>query len=94
MCYALREVIPMNVTISIPDDVAEQLERRAADVGQSVPAYASRVVADTVTRPTLDDILAPVRDDFSRSGMTEGELLDLGRSALAEVRQAKKAKPA
>jgi predicted transcriptional regulator len=84
----------MDVTISIPDEVAERLERRAADVGQSVPAYAARVVADTVTRPTLDEILAPVRENFARSGMTEDQLIDLGRTALAEVRRAKQATPA
>jgi predicted transcriptional regulator len=84
----------MNVTISLPDDVAKKLEQRAAGMGQSVPAYASRVVADNVTRPTLDEILAPVREDFVRSGMTDAELMDLGRIALAEARQAKKAKSA
>ena len=84
----------MDVTISIPDDVAERLERRAADVGQSVPAYASRVVADTVTRPTLDELYAPIRENVARSRMTADELMELGRTALAEVRQAKKAKTA
>jgi hypothetical protein len=84
----------MDVTISIPDDVAEKLERRAADVGQSVPVYVSRVVTETVTRPTLDEILAAVRENFARSSMTEDELLVLGRAALDEVRQTKKVRSA
>ena len=82
----------MNVIISIPDDVAERLERRAADVGQSVPAYASQLVTASITKPTLDEILAPVRADFAKSGMSDDELLNFFRGELDAHRLEKKAK--
>ncbi len=61
----------MDMTISIPDDVAARLEKRAAVSGQSVPAYTARLVADTVTKPTIDELLAPIRADFAKTGMSE-----------------------
>jgi hypothetical protein len=84
----------MDMMISIPDEVAVKLKERAETSGQTVPAYAAKLVADNVTKPTIDELLAPVREDFARSGMTEDELLNLGRMALNAVRQEKKAKTA
>jgi hypothetical protein len=82
----------MEMTISIPDDVASKLEKRAAGAGQTLPAYTAQLVAETVDKPTIDELLAPVRADFAKSGMSEDELLDLGRDMLTAVRQDKKAK--
>jgi hypothetical protein len=82
----------MNVMISLPDDVAEKLEQRAADVGQSVPAYASQLVAASITKPTLDEILGPVRADFAKSGMSDDELLNFLRGELDGHRRERKAK--
>jgi hypothetical protein len=84
----------MDMTISVPDDVALKLKERAAVVGQTVPAYAAQLVAETLTKPTIDELLEPVRADFAKTGMSEDELLDLGRDAVSAVRQEKKAKTA
>ncbi|HEX4796363.1 MAG TPA: hypothetical protein VH370_21420 [Humisphaera sp.] len=84
----------MDMTISIPDEVALKLKELAAMSGQSVPAYTARLVAETVNKPDIDKLLAPVREDFARSGLTENELMELGRRALTAVRQEKKAKSA
>jgi hypothetical protein len=82
----------MDMTISIPDDVVAQLEKRAAVSGQTLPAYTAKLVADTVTKPTIDEVLAPVRADFARSGMSEDEITDFLRSELEAHRQEKKAR--
>jgi hypothetical protein len=79
------------MTISIPDDVAARLEKRAAVSGQSLPAYTAKLVADTLTKPTIDEILAPVRDDFARTGMSEAETTDFLRGQLEAHRREKKA---
>jgi hypothetical protein len=81
----------MEMTISIPDDVAERLEKRAAVSGQTVPAYTAKLVADTVTKPTIDEILAPVRADFAKTGMSEDETTDFLRGQLEAHRREKKA---
>ena len=82
------------LTISIPEDVALKLQKRAAGSGTTAPEYVAQLVADSVNKPTIDDILAPVRDDFAKSGMTEEQILDFGREVLNRVRQEKKAKSA
>jgi hypothetical protein len=80
----------MDMTISIPDDVVARLEKRAAISGQTVPAYAAMLVADTVTKPTIDELLEPVRDDFANTGMSEDEIADFLRGQLEAHRQEKK----
>jgi len=84
----------MDMTISIPDEVARKLGERAAVSGQTVPAHTARLVAETVSKPTIDELLAPVRADFAKTGKTEDELLAFGRDELIAMRQEKKAKSA
>jgi hypothetical protein len=86
----LHEVFTVNVTISIPDDVAAKLSERASASGQAVPAYTSKLVEQAVRSPTLEELLAPVQADFARSGMTESQLLDFGRDLVDKVRAEKK----
>lgn len=82
----------MDMTISIPDEVVLKLKERAATSGQTLSAYAAKLVADTVTKPTIDEILSPVRAAFARTGMSEDELLNFFRGELDDHRREKKAK--
>ena len=79
----------MDMMISIPDQVAEKLRERASASGQALGAYTSKIVEQAVQGPTLEELLAPVQADFARSGMTDGELLDLGRNLLDKARAEK-----
>jgi hypothetical protein len=80
----------MDVLISIPDRVAERLRQRANASGQPLGDYTARIVEQAVQGPTLEELLAPVQADFARGGMTETQLLDLGRDLLDKVRAEKK----
>jgi hypothetical protein len=80
----------MDMTISIPDDVVARLQKRAAVSGQTLPAYTAKLVADTVTKPTIDELLAPVRADFAKSGMSEDAITDFLRGELEAHRREKK----
>jgi hypothetical protein len=84
----------MDMTISIADEVAIKLGERAAVSGQSAPAYAARIVAESVIKPTIDELLSPVRDDFRNTRPTDDELMEVGRHALAAVRQSRQAERA
>jgi len=84
----------MDMTISIPDDVAAKLEERAASAGTTAPAYTAQLIAESVNKPGIDEILAPVRADFAKTGMTEDQRLDFGHGLLDNIREAKKAKSA
>ncbi|MGD0540161.1 MAG: hypothetical protein ABSB33_01455 [Tepidisphaeraceae bacterium] len=41
--------------------------------------YASKVLAEAVTAPTIDELLAPVRQQVAASRMSEEELMGFGR---------------
>ena len=76
----------MTLSISLDPDVETKLLARAAAIGQAPDVYASRVLTEVVQRATIDEILAPVRAEFARSGMTEDELSDLLEEARYEAR--------
>ncbi|MGA2229566.1 MAG: hypothetical protein ABSH22_01455 [Tepidisphaeraceae bacterium] len=61
----------MDVTISIPDNVAAKLRERASASGEPVPAYTLKLVEQAIQGPTLEELLAPIQADFARSGMSE-----------------------
>ena len=83
----------MTLSLELPASVEARLRERAAASGQPVEVYASRMLADAVSAPTIDEILAPVREDFAKSGMTEQQLMDLGRRELTALRKERQARP-
>jgi len=82
------------ITLRLSQQAREKLAERAAQNGQDVDHYTSELIEQAVTRPTLDELLAPVRDDFAKSGMSEEEIVDLGRRELEALRRERKAKSA
>jgi plasmid stability protein len=84
----------MTLSLTVPPDVEARLRERAAASGQPLDAYASKILAEAIAAPTIDELLSPARADFANSGMSERKLLDLGRKELNDLRTQKKAKPA
>ncbi len=80
----------MTLSLKISPDVEAKLRERAAASGEPVDVYASKVLAEAVTAPTIDELLAPVRQQVAASRMSEDELMDLGRELLQKTRQEKK----
>lgn len=76
----------MDLTVPIPSDIATKLRERAASAGKAPETYAAEVLARDVTRPSLDEILAPIREDFAQTGMSEDELLNLSQRAVDAAR--------
>jgi hypothetical protein len=82
----------MDITISIPTEMQEKLQRRAIENGQDVEAYVERLIEKALSGPpSIDELLAPVRKQFAESGMTEEELDALIEEAREEVWQEKQA---
>ena len=87
----------MTVTITLPPETEEKLRRRAAESGQTLEAYLQQLAEwhasngkDSPAREpnserTFDQILAPVREGFAKSGLTDEELTDLFEEAREEV---------
>ena len=83
----------MNVTISISDALAVKLEKRAADSGQSFPAFVSKIVERLAEPPTpLEEISGEIGRQFSASGISEEELTEDLERAKHELRAERRAR--
>jgi len=77
----------MEVMVSVPPELEPSLVERALKNGQDVGSYLNRVIASHLRKVSLEELLAPIREDFARSGMTEeelNELIERERQALWE----------
>ncbi len=81
------------LTIRIPENIEYILEERAKAEGKDVQTFVEEMVKTQLLRPTLDEILAPVRKDFAESQMTEDELdalIESERQAMWEEKHGKR----
>ncbi len=80
----------MTITLRLSPDEEKRLLERATESGQDVTSYVRQLIQCDISKPvSLSEILAPVREDFRRSGMTEDELSSLIEEARDEVWQEK-----
>jgi hypothetical protein len=66
----------MTLSISISPSAEAKLREKAAAIGQPLDEYASRVLEQEATKPTVDEVLAPFRKQVAESGMSDDELDD------------------
>lgn len=80
----------MALTIEIPTDVEAKLRERARHSGMGAEDIAIRALRETMdNRPTMEEILAPWRAAFAKSGCSEEELAEAVEQARDEVWQEK-----
>lgn len=60
------------IMIDLPTDVKTALERKAQ--GTDIKVYIQSIITKQALRPNLDELLAPVRQEFAESGMSEDDL--------------------
>ena len=77
----------MAMHVLIPDELVAHLEKQAEAVGSvpeqiAVAAIRRQIQADE----QLDQVLAPVREAYEASGMTEEELSDVLEKAKHDMR--------
>lgn len=78
----------VTVKLSLTPEEERMLVARATEKGQDVANYLHTLVEEDLKQsPTLSQILAPIHEDFRRSGMTDQELETLLEGELAEVRK-------
>jgi hypothetical protein len=83
----------MTLTIELPATVERELTKRADHEGKTVAALAGELIQKAVApEKTLDEILAPFREEFAQSGITETEWDALIEEAREEVWQEKHGK--
>lgn len=76
----------MTLRVPISPETEARLRAKAADTGLDIEAYAARALDRAVSRPSLDDILAPLRDEVACSGVSEEGLTQLLEQAKHETR--------
>jgi hypothetical protein len=82
----------MTITLNLPPATVEKLKAQAAASGKDVETFVREAVEVklAVCGRSFREIMAPVHDDFRRSGMTEAELEALVDKAVADARAARK----
>ncbi len=84
----------MELTITLPAEVETQVQAVAARNGRAVEDYIIDVVKTAMLKPSLDEMLAPVRAQFAASGMTDDEfdqLIEEERQAIWDEKHGKNA---
>lgn len=83
----------MTISISLTPEAESKLRQRAAVLGQDLVTVASDLLEQAITRPSVDELLAPARKQVAESGMSDEQLDGFFRGVLNEVRDDKKAQP-
>jgi hypothetical protein len=83
----------MTINISLTPEAESKLRERAAVLGKDLVTLASDLLEQAITRPSVDELLAPARKQVADSGMSDDQLDSLFRDVLKEVRNQKKALP-
>jgi pyruvate/oxaloacetate carboxyltransferase len=84
----------MTLTLAISAEAEAKLIAKAAAAGVDVATFAARTLERAACKPTLEEVLAPLRGEFERSGMSEEELTELLETAKHEARAERRARRA
>ena len=79
----------MTLSIPLSPETEIKLRRRAAAEGADPSIYAEKVLEDAMNRPNLDELLEPLRRQFSETGETNQQLIEhitQGRDVCRESR--------
>lgn len=79
----------MEITVNISDEAGRMIFARANEEGKDVATFAARVLEREAKRPSLDELLAPVRAQFAASGLTEAELTQIVKEERRSIRREK-----
>jgi hypothetical protein len=86
----------MTLTIALPPEMEKKLRACAAASGQDIASYALRAIEEKLQAPAsapIDEILAPLRQEFRDSGMSDEQLHELLVQARDDVRREKRSQP-
>ena len=80
----------MELTISISDKIGHILQQRAKAKGRDINDLVKDMVEDQALTPTLDELLAPVRQEVADKGIAEDEIDAFMSDLRKKVREEKK----
>jgi len=76
----------MTIHISISPGAEHRLHDKARAAGLAPEALAAKILEEQLVRPSIDEILRPLREEVAASGMSEDQLGDLLEKAKHEMR--------
>jgi hypothetical protein len=85
----------MTINIELEPDEERELRERARTTGREISEYVHQVLAEHLrsgqslegASKTFDEVLAPIREGWQQSGMTEDEITALFEETRDEVRK-------
>lgn len=80
----------MTLSIEVPKSVEDRLAAKARNAGVDLRTYAQRVLQADALMPSLEQTLAPIRDSFQQSGMSEEQLAEEYEQEKHAAREAKR----
>jgi hypothetical protein len=84
------ETTEIAMRVKLSKAAKEKLTARAAESGLAIDDYASELLEQVITQSAIDELLAPVRAELAESGMSEDEIMELGRRELEALRRERK----
>lgn len=81
----------MTLSVPLSPEIEAKLRQRAAAAGKDATSLASEIIAEAVSRPTADELLAPARKQVAASGMSDAGLDDFLHGVVKDVRAEKRA---
>jgi hypothetical protein len=82
----------MSITIDLPSEVETELRKKAAADGKDFQHFVVETLKIKAFKPSLDEILAPFRQEVEESEISDDELDALVEEAREEIYQEKLAK--
>ncbi|MEX2213161.1 MAG: hypothetical protein WD768_03470 [Phycisphaeraceae bacterium] len=81
----------MVLNISISPEAEARLRTLARTEGLDVNTFAARELERWIARPSLEEVLAPLRAEVAASGLSDDELTELLEEAKHEARAERRA---
>lgn len=87
-------ILHMVLNIDVDPQTESRLQQQAKAAGKDVRAYVSELIELAAAKPSLEEALAPLRQQFSATGIGDEELLRDITDSQAEYRAQKHKKSA
>ena len=87
-------MLPMVLTVPINPETEARLREQARVAGKEITAYVSQLVEQAAAKPSLDELLAPLRQQFADSGVSDEQLIEQITAAQQAYRAERQKKSA
>ncbi len=92
MATTAQPTTELAMRLRLTQKAKDKLTQQAAETGRPLDEIASELLEQAMSRPSVDELLAPFRKQVAESGMNDEELDEFHRDLLQKVRAEKKVK--